>query len=400
MFAKKRIMVLGGSYFQLPIIMRAKEMGLYVISCDNLPNNPGHRFSDGYYNVSTIDKEGVLEIARLLNIDAIVTLSSDPAIPTVAYVAESLDLRGPPLEAVMILSEKDKFRSLLSKLNLNVPEYYVINSSKVPEEIKNSNYKFVVKPVDSSGSKGITYSSVNENELNHAIEYALHNSRAKRCILEKYIEGDQIHGDGYLQDGKLIYHYFGDHFFYTGSNNFIPISTRWPCKYEGTGVLDTVVSQVESICTAVGYLSGPVNIEARITDSGEIYIIEVSPRNGGNYVPIIQERLTGFDFVSKIIHSSLGMNVEVDISLFEKKVGAHYILHSEKDGVFKGVGISDKIMGHIFFHKIFKNEGDAVNEYVGSNTSIGVILLEFDDIDQRNYLMSEISKEIQLIMKT
>ncbi|WP_094229068.1 ATP-grasp domain-containing protein [Methanolobus psychrotolerans] len=398
MSENKRIMVLGGSNFQLPLIMRAKEMGLYVISCDYLPDNPGHKFSDEYHNVSTTDKEAVLELAKSLDIDAIVTLSSDPAIPTVAFVADALGLSGPSPEAVTILSEKDKFRSLLSKLGLNVPGNYVVNSLMIPEEIKNINSKFVVKPVDSSGSKGITYSSANENELNHAIEYALQHSRAKRCIIEEYIDGDQIHGDGYLQDGKLIYHYLGDHFFYTKSKNFIPISTRWPCKYEGTEILNTVVKQVESICNAVGYRTGPVNIEARVTDSGKVYIIEVSPRNGGNYVPIIQEHLTGFDFISKIIRSSFGMDVEVDTDPCEKKVGAHYILHSEKDGIFKDVRISDEINGHIFFRKVFKNEGDDVKEYVGSNTTIGVLLLEFDTINERNDLMSDISDFIQVVV--
>jgi biotin carboxylase len=398
MSENKRIMVLGGSNFQLPIIMRAKEMGLYVISCDYLPDNPGHKFSDEYHNVSTTDKEAVLELVRSLNIDAIATLSSDPAIPTVAYVADALGLGGPSPEAVTILSEKDKFRSLISKLGLNVPKNYVVTSLMVPEEIKNSTSKYVVKPVDCSGSKGITYSSTNKNELKHAIEYALQHSRAKRCILEEYIEGDQIHGDGYLQDGELIYHYLGDHFFYTKSKSFIPISTRWPCKYEGTQILDTVVKQVESICNAAGYRTGPVNIEARVTDSGKVYIIEVSPRNGGNYVPIIQEHLTGFDFVSKVIHSSLGMDVKVDTDSCEKKVGAHYILHSEKDGIFKDVRISDKINGHVFFRKVFKNEGDDVKEYVGSNTTIGVLLLEFNSVQERDGKMSVIQELIRVVV--
>ncbi|MBP1910299.1 ATP-grasp domain-containing protein [Methanolobus bombayensis] len=397
MFENKRIMVLGGSNFQLPLIMRAKEMGLYVISCDYLPDNPGHKFSDEYHNVSTTDKKAVLELSRSLNIDAIITFSSDPAIPTVAYVADELGLSGPSPEAVITLSEKDKFRSLISKLGLNVPGNYVVNSLIIPEEIKNSKSKFVVKPIDSSGSKGITYSSANENELSHAIEYALQHSRAKRCIIEEYIDGDQIHGDGYLQDGKLIYHYLGDHFFYTKSKNFIPISTRWPCKYEGTEILNVVVSQVESICKAAGYRTGPVNIEARVTDSGKVYIIEVSPRNGGNYVPIIQEHLTGFDFVSKIIYSSMGMDVKIDTYLCEKKVGAHYILHSETDGIFKGIRISDEINGNIFFSKVFKNKRDNVKEYVGSNTTIGVILMKFSSVQERDYLMSDIKNFIQVV---
>jgi biotin carboxylase len=373
-------------------------MGLYVISCDYLPDNPGHRFSDEYHNVSTTDRDGVLALARTLDIDAIVTLSSDPAIPTVAYVAGELGLNGPSLDAVTVLSEKDKFRTLLSKLGFNVPKSYVVDSTVIPQELMDSNLKVIVKPVDSSGSKGITYSSISTPELSNAIEYALDASRAKRCIIEEYIDGDQIHGDGYMENGILIYHYLGDHFFYTKTSNFIPISTRWPCKYYGTEILDVVIEQVEGICNASGYMKGPVNIEARVTPAGEVYIIEVSPRNGGNYVPIIQEHLTGFDFVSKIIYNSLGINTEVTDEPYVKKVGAHYILHSETKGIYQGLKISNRIRPHIFFRKVFMSRGDVVNEYVGSDTSIGVVLLEFDSISERDTLMSDVSELIQVVI--
>jgi biotin carboxylase len=397
MFANKRIMVLGGSHFQLPLIKRAKEMGLYVISCDYLPDNPGHKYSNEYHNVSTTDKEAVLEAAKELNIDAIATLSSDPAVPTVAYVADALGLIGPSPSAISLLSEKDLFRSFLAKIGLKVPKNYVVRSSSIPKEIVNSNLKFLVKPVDSCGSKGITFSSANTFDLSQAIEYALKNSRLGRCIIEEYIEGDQIHGDGYLQDGKLIYHYFGDHFFYTKSRNFIPISTRWPCKFNDE-ILNKLVHQIEDISSASGYLDGPVNIEARMSSTEEVYIIEVGPRNGGNYVPIIQEHLTGFNFVNKIIYDSLGVSMLASNDFKEKKVGAYYILHSEKNGVFKGIKIKDKIRDHIFFYKVFKNKGEFVSEYVGSNTTIGVVLLEFNSTNERDNLMSNVSELIQVMV--
>lgn len=92
------------------------------------------------------------------------------------------------------------------------------------------------------------------------------------------------------------------------------------------------------------------------------------------------------------------MNVQVTDQLHNKKVGAHYILHSEKDGVFQDVKISNKIKDHIFFQKIFKDIGDTVNTYVGSNTTIGVVLLEFDSIEERDYLMSDISEFIQVMV--
>ena len=96
----KKILMLGGSMQQIPIIKRAKEMGLYVITCDYCPDNPGHKFADEYYNVSTTDLDAVLELAKRLNIDGIVAYASDPAAPTAAYVSEKLGLPGNPYQSV------------------------------------------------------------------------------------------------------------------------------------------------------------------------------------------------------------------------------------------------------------------------------------------------------------
>lgn len=88
----KRIMMLGGSYFQASAIKRAKELGYYVITCDYLPDNPGHKYADEYHNVSTIDKEGVLKLAKELKIDGILAYASDVSVSTAAYVSEQLGL--------------------------------------------------------------------------------------------------------------------------------------------------------------------------------------------------------------------------------------------------------------------------------------------------------------------
>jgi biotin carboxylase len=395
MLQNKRIMVLGGSSFQIPLIKKAKEMGLYVITCDYLPENPGHQLADEYINISTTDKKAVLEGAKKLNIDAIVTLSSDPAIPTVAFVAHALGLKGPRPDAIEILNEKDLFRKQLNKLGLNTPKFFVVHEAEIPSEIQNSQSKFVVKPVDSCGSKGITFSSTNTVELTKAINTALSNSRAHRCILEEYIEGDQIHGDGYLQNGKLIYQYLGNHVFYTKTQNFIPMSTQWPCKYKDE-IVNEVINQVEIIAEGTGYQDGPVNIEARITKTGKVYIIEVGPRNGGNFVPIIQEHLTGFDFVSRIIFDALGESFPTQPCKQNNKVGAHYIIHAEKSGKFKGLIFNNHIKDHIFFYNLFKKEGEQVSKYVGSNTTVGVALLEFLNIEERDRLMEDIDNVISV----
>ena len=123
----KKILMLGGAMQQIPAIKEAKEKGLYVITCDYLPDNPGHKYADEYYNVSTTDKDAVLELAKACNIDGIVAYASDPAAPTAAYVAEKLGLPGNPCESVEILTQKDLFRDFLQKNGLEPIDWQIEN---------------------------------------------------------------------------------------------------------------------------------------------------------------------------------------------------------------------------------------------------------------------------------
>ena len=382
----KKLMVLGGSAFQIPLIQKAKEMGLYVITCDYLPGNPGHVLADEYHNVSTTDLDAVLAIAQQCGIDAITTFCSDPAVPAVAFVAEAMGLPGPSLKSVEQLTEKDKFRQAMKDAGLNTPEVYVLDSAVVPDTI-NCEKRYIAKPVDSSGSKGITRSAGSKEALSSAIEYALKFSRAGRCVIESFIDGPQVHGDAFILNGKVVYHYLGDHYFYTDTNSFIPISTRWPASItpEVTG---SIISQVELIAGYVGYKDGPVNIEARIDSTGEAYIIEIGPRNGGNFVPIIQQKLSGFDFTEAVIAISLGN--QVNTNCFDQyKAGAHYILHAAVEGIFSGVKISEELQSSLFYQHLFKNMGDVVSPYTGSNQTIGVCLFEGDKISLNESLANQ-----------
>ena len=118
---QKRILFLGGSKFQLPPIKYAKSQGHYVITCDYLPDNPGHAFADEYHNVSTTDLKAVLELAKRLKIDGVVAYASDPAAPTCAYVGNKLGLPSNPYESVLTLARKDLFRAFLDKHNFHTP---------------------------------------------------------------------------------------------------------------------------------------------------------------------------------------------------------------------------------------------------------------------------------------
>ncbi|WP_305402632.1 ATP-grasp domain-containing protein [Photobacterium leiognathi] len=151
----KKIIVLGAMQMHVPLIKYAKERGYYVITVDYLLDAPGHKIADEYSLISTTDLEAVTCLARDKNVDIVMTFNSDPAAYTAAYVSKVLGLKGNPPKAVEIMSDKGLFRKFLYENGFNYPKYKVFSCS---DEILSVDLDFpvIVKPVDSSGSKGIT----------------------------------------------------------------------------------------------------------------------------------------------------------------------------------------------------------------------------------------------------
>ena len=229
----KKILLLGGSAQQIVAIETAKRLGYYTVLCDYLPDNPGQNYADKFYLASTTDKSAILEVAKKEKIDGILAYASDPAAPTAAYVAEKMNLPTSPYESVEILCNKDRFRSFLAKNGFCTPKakgYSEINEAFL--DIKNGLFKLpvIVKPVDSSGSKGV--SKIDSfNETVEKLNYAMSFSRGHRIIVEEFVEklGYQIAGDGLSIDGQLVFRYFAnDHFNPRCVNPFVPISASFP----------------------------------------------------------------------------------------------------------------------------------------------------------------------------
>ena len=154
----RKILILGGSFAQLPFIIEAQKRGYYTILVDYLDDNPCQKYANEYYNLSTTDKEGVLKLALKVKPDVVYSYASDPAAPTVAYVADKLGLKytNSPY-TVNILGEKNKFKDFLKKNGFNVPKHVIINATDVNiEELNQLKLPFFIKPTDSSGSKGIS----------------------------------------------------------------------------------------------------------------------------------------------------------------------------------------------------------------------------------------------------
>ena len=229
----KKLLLLGGSAQQVVAIETAKRLGCYTVLCDYLPDNPGQYAADKFYLVSTTDKDAVLEVAKKEGVDGVLAYASDPAAPTAAYVAEKMGLPGSPYRSVDILCNKDKFRAFLAENGFCTPKARGYEDTAPAEkDLKEGVFTFpvIVKPVDSSGSKGVGRIDTAE-EISEKLEYAMSFSRGHKIIVEEFVEkfGYQIAGDGLSIDGKLVFRCFAnDHFDPKCENPFVPVSASFP----------------------------------------------------------------------------------------------------------------------------------------------------------------------------
>ena len=391
----KKLLILGAMEMHVPLIKRAKELGYYVISCDYIPENPGHKLADEAYFDSTTDLNAVLNLATELKIDGIMTYNSDPAASTAAYVAEKLGLPGHPYEAVKTMSEKNLFREFLVKNDLNAPKFTSFtDSNKVQEQIDGFSFPIIVKPVDSSGSKGVTVVN-DKQEMEKAVALALSKSRCKRCIVEEFIEplGSQLHGDGFVENGKLIFLCLGDHHFDKSINNLVPYSTTFPSEHSKETV-EECKKQIQNFISKVGFKNGGFNVELRVSKKDKKpYIIDIGARNGGNFTPKVIEYCTGFNFMDRALKASLGENLD-DIQEGNKVSDfvSYLILHSPKDGVLRNYTLTPELETHLIEKHIYVQNGEKVESFLGANAAIGVLILKYESREVMNNIVDNFDK--------
>lgn len=397
----KKLMLLGGMRYLVPVIEAAHKLGVYVITCDYLPNNIAHKYSDEYCNVSILEKDKVLEKAKELKIDGILSFACDPGVVTAAYVAEKMGLPSSgPYESVEILQNKGKFRKFLTENNFNVPvakQYTDIETAL--NDIEMFNWPVIVKPTDSAGSKGVT--KVEEKDkLKDAINYALKFSHSNEFIIEDFLEkvGDSSDCDSFSIDGKLKFVSFSAQKFDENCENpYTPAAYTWPASISKTHQ-EELTNEIQRLLTLLNMKSSIYNIETRECTNGKAYIMECSPRGGGNRLAEMVRYMTGVDMITNIVKVALGMEPD-DINQQEIKDNwAEIILHSEKEGTFEKLWISNEISSNIVENDLWIEAGTKVGGFAGANEAIGTMVLKFDSEIQMNNVLNNQNNYIKVIV--
>lgn len=379
---QKKLMLLGGLRYLIPVIEAAHKLGLHVITCDYLPDNIAHKYSDEYHNVSIIDKEAVLKLAQELNIDGIMSFAVDPGVVTAAYVAEQMGLPNVgPYESVRILQDKACFRNFLRKHNFNCP--WSFGFSSVTEALARASqftYPAIVKPTDAAGSKGVSRVN-NANELTEALLMASQSSLSGNIIVEEFIEkqGNTTGSDSFAVDGKLVFVSFDDQIFDSDSANpYTPSAHIWPSSMPAEKQAE-LTSEVQRLITLLQMRTTVFNIEARVGINGKVYIMEVAPRGGGNRLSEVLNLATGINLIEGAVRAAIGLSVENIRQEFVRGCWSIMMLHSGAEGVFEKVEFSTSFCKCIIQSDLLVNSGDLVRRFNGANDAIGHVILSHTD---------------------
>ena len=388
----KKLLLLGGAQYLLPVIEEAHKLGLYVITCDYLPDNIAHKHSDEYRNVSIIDKNAVLDTARELGIDGVMSFACDPGVVTAAYVAEKLGLPfAGSYEAVSILQNKGRFRRFLTENGFNVP--WAKSYSDPDDALDDSasfNWPMIVKPVDSAGSKGVTRVD-SPDALPAAIKHAKTFSICGDFIIEEFItqQGFSSDTDCFSVDGILRYCSFDEqHFDAHADNPYTPAAYAWPSTMPAWAQAE-LRQELQRLITLLGLGTGLYNIESRLGTNGKTYIMEVSPRGGGNRLSEVLSMAAETNLVANAVKAAVGLPVD---EMHDPVYNGHWteiILHSDRDGSFRALDIAPELESAVVQRDLWVKPGDAVERFSGANKAIGTLVMNFPTREDAEKYMAD-----------
>ncbi|MDD6794213.1 MAG: ATP-grasp domain-containing protein [Clostridiaceae bacterium] len=365
----KKIVIIGANYFQNPLIKKAKEMGFETHVFAWKDGAVGEKTADYFYPISIIEKEKILDECRKIKPDAITTIASDLATITVNYVANKLNLPSNSLECTSISTNKFKMREAFKANKIPTPNFLITDNTS--PSISKLHFPIIIKPTDRSGSRAIT-KLYDDKNLKSAISNAINNSFEKKAIIEEYIDGNEYSCECISFKGQ-------HHFltitkkFTTGSPHFIETGHMQPCDLSDD-VQKKVKNTIFKALNALKITNGASHSEFKITPEGNIRIIEIGARMGGDCIGSDLVQLsTGYDFLKMVIDTACGKYPDFNKTL-EPKISIIRFIFNKKD-----LELLDKIKKHNPNSIYFISEIEDINsrQVTDSSSRFGYFILTY-----------------------
>lgn len=302
----KKILMLGGGFLQNYVIRKAKSMGYYVLCLDADPNALGFKIADEHAVINIVDEDACLAYAREKQVNGVLTAATDFSVLTMSRIAEEMHLPGINYNAAKIIKNKASVRKLLFEAQADDTGYsYEIASMEAINEIlPKIKFPIMMKPVDGSGSRGASKVEKAE-DFTKAAEFAMNGSITHRAVAEPFIDGKEYGVESFVDNGVIhvlavMQKDMTKPPYYAELGHAIP-----------SGLSDEVETKVKTCVYraifALGVNHGSVNMDLLITKEGNVHIVDIGARMGGNLIGShIIPTGTGIDYMGNMIRAAVG----------------------------------------------------------------------------------------------
>ena len=392
----KKILILGAGIYQLPLIMKAKELGFYTIVSSIEGDYPGFKIADKIYHCDTTNKDAILNIAVKEKIDAIVTTGTDVALISIGYVCDKMNIRGINYEQAVNLTDKSKMKEVLVNRDVPTSDFKIIYDIQGAEEAcENIGYPVVFKATDKSGSRGICVVN-NSQDIKSAFTYAINETNKNYIIIEKFVNGYEIGVDGFISttidDSIIIPH---NKIVYNNGSTNVPIGHSFPMNCD-TQLYGKIKDVTFKAAKAFNLNDCFVNLDL-IIDKNEVYVIEIAARCGGTCIPELIECFSGIDYYKYIVLNAV-KDIQMPKPLFHNPCMGMLIFSKQSGRLIdvkgKEMFDSNKIRLSLDYEK-----GNYVKKFHNGSDRVGSVIVDISDISKADEIKNQLLTYLEVIVE-
>lgn len=375
-----KALVLAGGIPQIALLQDLRSRGITTILADYYENPVARPYADIFYQTSTLDVPGITKIAKDEQVDFLITVCTDQALLTVAYVSEQLGL---PCyidyETARNVTNKSYMKDIFEKKGISSARFRVMGQLD-ETAISHLRYPLIVKPVDCNSSKGVKRVE-NLEQLRPAFAEAVRLSRTNTAIVEEFVEGPELSVDVYVEDGVAHVLLVSQLDKIPAKDKFVIFRSKSPMGLE-PAVYDHIQKTAQQIADAFGLKNSPMLIQM-ITDGEQVYVLEFSARTGGGEKFVTIEKVAGFDVIKAVVDLTLGTKPHLNSIRPREKIYATEFIYC-KNGVFDHLENFDLLLeqGVIDVYQTFHSSGTLFDKIESSGDRVAGYIMTADSLDE------------------
>ncbi len=375
-----KALVVAGGIAQAALIQELKSRGIYTILADRNPKAVARPYADEFFPVSTLDEEGIYQLALKEKVDLVLTACADQVLLITAKVSERLGLPSYiDYHTATLVSDKKYMKDIFVENGVPTSRYAVM-ATYDEDEIRDFNFPMIVKPVDSYSSRGVR-KVLNYEEVKTAFNDAVRISRTQTAIIEEFCDGEELTVDVYVENGKAHILAISINDKIADKDRFVIYRTKNPAPVS-KDVKGKIQDTAQKIADAFNLKDSPMLIQL-ISDGERISVLEFCARTGGCIKYRLIKKASGFDVIKAVVDLTLGKKPHVGELTAESKYTVNTFLYC-KSGVFDHAEGFEELEeeGIVSEYYIFSSKGTEFETITCSGDRVGGFTVQADDLQE------------------